>query len=370
MAAIRLKPGRERSVLKRHPWIFSGAVAEVSGDPQAGECVEIHAHEGAWLARASYSPQSRIRGRIWTWEAEEALDEALIRRRLDQAIQARRVLAEEPELDAYREVHAESDRLPGLIIDRYGPFRVLQFLAASAEHWRDCIISHLASRDDCAGIYERSDVEARSLEGLLPRQGSLWGKEPPEALVIHERGLQYRVDIAHGHKTGFYLDQRENRSMFRRIFPGGEVLDAFAYSGGFTLAALAEGAQHVLAIESSAPAIELARQNAALNELPQDRCEWLQGDVFQELRRLRDHGRSFDVVVLDPPRFAPTAAQAQRASRGYKDINLLALKLLRPAGVQASIVAWLDQPADHPVALSFPEGRYLKGLACKVAQTD
>lgn len=285
--------------------------------------------------------------------------------------------------------------MPGLIIDRYGPFRVLQFLAASAEHWRDCIIDYLASREDCAGVYERSDVEARSLEGLLPRQGSLWGEEPPEKLVIHERGLQYNVDIAHGHKTGFYLDQRENRSMFRRIFPGGEVLDAFAYSGGFTLAALAEGAQHVLAIESSAPAIELARQNAALNELPQDRSEWLQGDVFHELRRLRDHGRSFDVAVLDPPRFAPTAAHADKASRGYKDINLLALKLLRPggllftfscsggvspdlfqkivagaaldAGVQASIVAWLDQPPDHPVALNFPEGRYLKGLVCKIA---
>ncbi len=395
MSTIHLKPGRERSVLKRHPWIFSGAVAEVSGDPQPGDSVEVHAHDGAWLARASYSPQSRIRARIWTWQSEDQLDEALISHRLDQAIKARSDLAEEPELDAYREAHAESDRLPGLIVDRYGPYRVLQFLAASAEHWRDCIVSHLASRGDCEGIYERSDVEARGLEGLRPRQGPLWGKEPPAALVIHEHGLQFNVDIARGHKTGFYLDQRENRRLFRRSFPGGEVLDAFAYSGGFTLAALAEGAQKVLAIDSSGPAIELARQNVALNELPQERCEWLQGDVFQELRRLRDQGRSFDVAVLDPPRFAPTVSQAQKASRGYKDVNLLAFKLLRPggmlftfscsggvspdlfqkivagaaldAGVQASVVAWLGQPPDHPVALNFPEGRYLKGLVCKIA---
>jgi 23S rRNA (cytosine1962-C5)-methyltransferase len=381
--------------LKRHPWIFSGSVAKVSGDPQSGDVVEVHAHDGAWLARASYSPQSRIRARVWTWQSEDQLDEALISRRLDQAIEARSDLAEEPELDAYREAHAESDRLPGLIIDRYGPFRVLQFLATSSEHWRDFIISHLASRGDCEGIYERSDVEVRGLEGLPPRQGSLWGKEPPAALVIREHGLRFNIDIARGHKTGFYLDQRRNRLIFRRIFTGGEVLDAFTYTGGFTLAALAEGAEKVLAIDSSGPAIDLARQNVALNELPQEHCEWLQGDVFQELRRLRDQGRSFDAAVLDPPRFAPTASQAQKASRGYKDVNLLAFKLLRPggmlftfscsggvspdlfqkivagaaldAGVEASIVAWLGQPPDHPVALNFPEGRYLKGLVCKIA---
>lgn len=394
MSTIRLKSGRERSVLKRHPWIFSGAVAEVRDDPQPGDNVEIHAHDGAWLARASYSPYSRIRARIWTWQSEEVLDEALIVRRLDQAIQARSKLAEEPELDAYREVHAESDRLPGLIVDRYGPFRVLQFLSTSAEYWRDSIVSYLATRGDCEGIYERSDVDVRALEGLQPRKGSLWGKEPPADFVIRELGLGYQIDIAHGHKTGFYLDQRENRRFFRRSFQGGEVLDAFAYSGGFTLAALAEGAQHVMAIDSSGPAIELARQNTTLNQLPLDRCEWLQGDVFHELRRLRDRGRQFDVAILDPPRFAPTASQAQKASRGYKDINLLAFKLLRPggmlftfscsggigpdlfqkivagaaldAGVQASVVAWLGQPPDHPVALNFPEGRYLKGLVCRV----
>jgi 23S rRNA (cytosine1962-C5)-methyltransferase len=382
-------------VLKRHPWIFSGAVAEVSGDLQPGDTVEVHAHDGAWLARASYSPQSRIRARIWTWQTEQMLDDDFVRTRLDQAIEARRDLTHDPELDAFREVHAESDRLPGLVIDRYGPFRVVQFLAASAEHWRDCVVSHLASKGDCEGIYERSDAEARSLEGLEPCKGVLWGDEPPRNHVIHERGLKYHIDIPEGHKTGFYLDQRENRRLFRKDFHGGEVLDAFCYSGGFTLAALAENAQNVVAIDASKRAIELARRNVALNDLAQERCEWVQGDVFHELRRLRDHGRSFDAIILDPPRFAPTAAQAQKASRGYKDVNLLAFKLLRPggilytfscsggispelfqkivagaaldAGVDASILARLGQPPDHPVALNFPEGQYLKGLVCRVA---
>jgi 23S rRNA (cytosine1962-C5)-methyltransferase len=398
LSTIHLKPGRERSVLKRHPWIYSGAVAEVRGDPQSGDCVDVLAHDDSWLAKASYSPQSRIRARIWTWRHEEPLDENLIQRRLDQAIEARRDLLEVDELNAYREAHAESDRLPGLVIDHYGPFRVVQFLAASAEHWRECIISHLASRNDCEGIYERSDVEARSLEGLQPHRGTLWGEEPPEDLEIHEYGLKYLVDIPNGHKTGFYLDQRDNRRLFRSSFTGGEVLDAFCYSGSFTMAALAEGAQRVLAIDSSERAIELARRNVAHNDLAQERCEWVQGDVFHELRRLRDQGRSFDVAILDPPRFAPTAAQAQKASRGYKDVNLLAFKLLRPggmlytfscsggigpdlfqkivagaaldAGVEASIIAWLGQPQDHPVALNFPEGRYLKGLVCRVARAD
>jgi 23S rRNA (cytosine1962-C5)-methyltransferase len=394
LSEIHLKPGRERSVLKRHPWIFSGAVAEVRGDPQPGDSVEVHAHDGAWLARASYSPHSRIRARIWTWQAEQALDEKLIALRLDEAIAARAYLAAEKDLDAYREAHAESDRLPGMIVDRYGPFRVVQFLAASAEGWREHIVSRLAARGDCEGIYERSDVDARTLEGMQPRQGVLWGREPPGSLEIVEHGMRYHVDIAGGHKTGFYLDQRENRRIFRQRVSGGEVLDAFSYSGGFALGALAGGAR-VLAIESSASAIDLAQRNAALNALPADGCEWVQGDVFQELRRLRDQGRSFDAAVLDPPRFAPTAAQAQKAARGYKDVNLLAFKLLRPggqlftfscsggispdlfqkivagaaldAGVDASIIDWLDQPPDHPVALNFPEGRYLKGLVCRIS---
>lgn len=394
MNTIRLKPGRERSVLKRHPWIFSGAVAEVHGDPQSGDPVEIQAHDGDWLARASYSPQSRIRARIWTWEADEPLDEDLVRRRLDRAIETRAVLLQDPDLDAFREAHAESDRLPGLVIDRYGPFRVVQFLATSSERWRDCVVSHLASRGDCKGIYERSDVEARSLEGLELRRGSLWGEEPPSDLVIREYGLKYYVDIPGGHKTGAYLDQRENRQFFRSSFLGGIVLDAFCYSGSFTLAALSGGAQRVMAIDSSERALELTRQNITLNKLGQAPCELVKGDVFHELRRLRDQGASFDVIVLDPPRFAPTASQAQKASRGYKDVNLLAFKLLRPggmlytfscsggispelfqkivagaaldAGVEASIIAWLQQPLDHPVALNFPEGRYLKGLVCRV----
>ncbi|HEY71286.1 MAG TPA: methyltransferase domain-containing protein [Anaerolineae bacterium] len=398
MRMIRLKPGRERSVLQRHPWIFSGSVAEVSGDPQPGETVDVHAHDGAWLAKAAYSPQSQIRARIWTWQSDEEVDESFLARRLDEAIQARVDLAVEPEVDAYREVYAESDRLPGLIIDRYGSFRVLQLLNAGAERWRDAIVSHLASRRDCEALYERSDVDVRALEGLQARKGLLWGREPPESLIVHEHGMRYHVDLVSGHKTGFYLDQRDNRRYLRQHFPGGEVLDAFCYSGGFTLAALAAGAENVLAIDASQPSLELAQRNVELNDLLQERCEWLQGDVFQELRTLRDRGRSFDVVILDPPRFAPTASQAQKASRGYKDINLLAFKLLRPggtlisyscsggispdlfrkiiagaaldAGVRASILAWQSQPHDHPVVFNFPEGRYLKGLICRVHPID
>ncbi len=360
--------------------------------------MDVHAHEGQWLAKAAYSPQSQIRARIWTWQPDEAVDESFIAKRMDESIQARADLAAEPGVDSYREVYAESDRLPGLIVDRYGSFRVLQFLNAGAEHWRDAIVSHLASRGDCEALYERSDVDVRNLEGLQVRKGSLWGREPPESLIVHEHGMRYHVDIVSGHKTGFYLDQRDNRRYLRQNFPGGEVLDAFCYSGGFTLAALAAGAEHVLAIDASQPSLELAQRNVDLNELPKERCEWMQGDVFHELRTLRDRGRSFNVVILDPPRFAPTASQAQKASRGYKDINLLAFKLLRPggtlisyscsggigpdlfrkivtgaaldAGVRASIIAWQGQPHDHPVVLNFPEGRYLKGLVCRVHPLD
>lgn len=394
MPAIRLKPGRERSVVKRHPWIFSGSIAEVSGDPQPGETVDVHAHEGTWLAKAAYSPHSQIRARIWTWKSEQQVDEIFLAGRLDDAIRLRGDLAADPEVDSYREVYAESDQIPGLIVDRYGSFRVLQFLNAGTEHWRDSIISHLASRGDCEALYERSDVDVRDLEGLQAREGVLWGTQPPESLIVREHGMRFHVDIVKGHKTGFYLDQRESRRYLHQHFPGGEVLDAFCYTGGFTLAALAAGAERVLAIDASQPSIQLAQRNVALNELPEEHCEWLQGDVFHELRKLRDRGRSFDVVILDPPRFAPTASQANKASRGYKDINLLALKLLRPggmlfsyscsggispdffqkiiagaaldAGVHASILAWHGQPHDHPVVLNFPEGRYLKGLVCKV----
>lgn len=396
MHSLKLKTGRERSVLKRHPWIFSSAVAEVHGDPEPGDTIDIQAHDGKWLARAAYSPHSRIRARIWTWRQDTSVDEALLEGRLAQSIGRRDGLLQEQAFDAYREVYAESDGLPGLIVDRYGPHRVLQFLTTGAERWKQSIVSLLAARGDCRGIFERSDVEVRKLEGLEPRSGNLWGEAPPEHLTVQEHGLRFHVDLSRGHKTGFYLDQRENRRKFRALVNGRKVLDCFAYTGAFSVAALAAGAEEVLAIDSSEPSLEMARHNIALNDLPLDRFACEAADVFEHLRRLRDRGRQFDVIVLDPPRFAPTISQVHRATRGYKDINLLAFKLLRPggllvtyscsggvsaelfqkivagsaqdAGVMATILDWLGQPPDHPVRLNFPEGRYLKGLVCRVEQ--
>lgn len=391
MKYIRLKAGRERSVLRRHPWIYSGAVAEVEGRPEVGETVEVLAADGTWLARAAYSPHSQITARIWTWDPDESVDTPFFRRRLQRALGLRRALAGDPSTDAYREVHAESDGLPGLVVDRYADYRVVQFLSAGPEAWRETLLDLLAA--EVAGVYERSDVEVRSLEGLPPRAGPARGEAPPERLEIRQQGLRFWVDLARGHKTGFYLDQRENRSVVEARAAGAEVLDGFCYTGGFTLAALRGGAAGVTAIDTSEEALRLAEDNVALNGLEATRVTWVQGDVFQELRRLRDAARSFDLIVLDPPKFAPTARQAPRAARGYKDINLLAFKLLRPggtlvtfscsggvspelfqkivadaaldAGAEVVIQRWLSQPEDHPVALNFPEARYLKGLVCR-----
>ncbi len=390
---VRLKPGRERSVLRRHPWVFSGAVADVQGAPQPGATVEVTDFAGAWVARGAYSPQSQIRVRLWTWEEDEPVDAAFVASRLERAVARRQALDDDGRTNAYREVHAESDGLPGVIVDRYAGFRVVQLLSAGAEYWRQAVVDALSAYGSSNGVYERSDVSVRELEGLVQRTGVLTGVEPPTRVEIVEQGVAYLVDVRGGQKTGFYLDQRENRARLRRHLDGQSVLNAFAYTGGFTVAALMGGAASVLSLDSSAEALELARANVSLNALPEAACEWLEGDAFAELRRLRDRAASFDVIVLDPPRFAATAAQAERAARGYKDINLLAFKLLRPggrlytfscsggvsaelfekivagaaadAGTEAVIVEWLGQPFDHPVSLSFPEGRYLKGLVCQ-----
>jgi 23S rRNA (cytosine1962-C5)-methyltransferase len=296
-------------------------------------------------------------------------------------------------VDAFREVHAESDLLPGVILDRYGDRRVVQLLTPGADRCRPALVEALQRRGDCRGILERSDSDARRLEGLDPHVGLVWGDVPSELISIHEDELTFRVDLVEGHKTGFYLDQRDNRRLARTVLAGEEVLDAFCYSGGFAVAALRGGAGRVMSIDSSPRALELAAANVAANAVEAERWHAIGGDVFVELRRLRDQGRSFDAIVLDPPRFAPTASQVQRAARGYKDINLLAFKLLRPGGrlmtfscsggvspeLFEQIVAgaardagshvvfegWLGQPADHPVAAHFPEGRYLKGLVCR-----
>ena len=397
MAIVRLKPGREKSLLRRHPWIFSGAVASVEGIDAGGgmgDTVDVVDSRGRFLACGAYSPHSQIRVRIWSWDPEEAVDERFFRDRLVKAMGARLEFVDRSETNAYRLVNAESDGLPGLIVDRYADTLVVQCLSSGSERWRDTLVKLILEISGHRQIFERSDAEVRTLEGLAPRAGMLIGSESPERLEIQENGLFFGVDIIHGHKTGFYLDQRENRARLRALAAGRKVLDCFTYSGGFTISALAGSAEKVVAIDSSAEVLGLAQQNLALNGLPVENAEWVTGDVFQELRKFRDQGLSFDLIILDPPKFASTAAQAQRAARGYKDINLLAFKLLKPggimmtfscsggvsedlfqkivagaaldAGVSARIVEHLHQGPDHPVALNFPEGSYLKGFIIHV----
>ncbi len=393
MATLVLKPGREKSLLRRHPWVFSGAVAKVKGNPAPGETVAITDARGRFLAWAAYSPSSRIRARVWSWQESEVVGPDFFRRRIAAAL-ARRKPWLGADTDAYRLVFAEADGLPGLIADRYADTVVVQFLSAGAEAWRETIADALLEATGAARLYERSDAEVRRLEGLPSRVGVLRGDEPPARIHIAENGLAFWVDVRRGHKTGFYLDQRENRAWVGAHAAGRRVLNAFAYTGGFAVYALAGGAAEVLSVDTSADALALAEEHIALNHLPAGRAAFLRGDVFQALRDFRAQGRKFDMIILDPPKFAPTAAQVPRAARGYKDINRLAMLLLEPggllvtfscsggldaalfqkivadaavdAGVEARLVARLAQGPDHPVALNHPESAYLKGLVFMV----
>ncbi|HZQ62328.1 MAG TPA: class I SAM-dependent rRNA methyltransferase [Casimicrobiaceae bacterium] len=386
---VRLKPAREKSLRHHHPWLFSGAIQSVDDSPGVGDTVAIVSDDGAFLARAAYSPASQIRARVWSFDPEEMIDAAFFTRRVQQAVQARSSMLDSRHT-ACRLIHGEADGLPGVIADRYGEVIVLQLSSAGAERWRDAIVAALVDATRAACVYERSDLEVRALEGLPLRAGPLLGNAPEDVVMI-EDGLRYRVDVVAGQKTGFFLDQRDNRAAIRAVAANRRVLNMFCYTGGFTLAALAGGAREVLSVDSSAEALSLARENVVRNpELPQDRAQWREADAFGELRRLRDAGASFDLIVLDPPKFAPTAHHVERAARAYKDINLLALKMLRRDGLLATfscsggvdallfrkIVAGaaadaradaviersLSASRDHPVSIAFPEGEYLKGL--------
>lgn len=397
MPQLTLKPGREKSLLRRHPWIFSGAVAGVQGDPGPGGTVEVLAADGAWLARAAWSPQSQISARVWTFDRDEKVGPDFFHRRLERALALRQSL---PGLgpsitNTYRLVNAESDGLPGLVIDVYDRWLVVQCLSAGAERWKGEIVAAARALTPwAAGVYERSDVDVRAKEGLAPAAGALAGEAPPELVEVHEHGARFLVDVRAGHKTGFYLDQRDNRAVLADYAAGREVLNCFAYTGGFGVIALKGGAAHVVNLDSSAAALELAGRNFALNGLPASQFTHQTGDAFSVLRQYRDARRQFDLIILDPPKFADSKHQVERAARGYKDINLLAFKLLRPggrlftfscsgavepalfqkivadaavdAGREARIVQRLSQAPDHPVALNFPEAEYLKGLVCVV----
>jgi 23S rRNA (cytosine1962-C5)-methyltransferase len=390
MPVIFIKSGREKSVLRRHPWIFSGAVSRVTGSPGDGETVKVVNSRGEFLGWGAFSSKSQISVRIWSWSQEEDIGADFFRRRLQQAIAGRQMMAVPPGNNSLRLVHAESDGLPGLVVDRYNDLLVVQYLSSGSECWRETLADLLVELTGIGQVFERSDVDVRALEGLPSRIGPLHGQEPLERIIICENGLDFWVDVRKGHKTGFYLDQRANRARLRQLAAGKDVLDCFCYTGGFTLNAMAGGASNVQSIDGSADALALARENMILNHFPLERVEWIEGDVFQTLRGLRDRDRHFDLIILDPPKFAPTAAQAEKAARGYKDINLLAFKLLRQgghlvtfscsggvsedlfqkivagaaldAGAEAQIVERLHQDVDHPVALNFPEGAYLKGF--------
>jgi len=391
MMSIALKSGREKSLLRRHPWIFSGAIHHADENIASGTTVDLLSSEKRFLARASYSPISQIRARVWTFE-DEVVDKEFFRKRIQSAIRSRDTWNLTPDTNSCRLIYAESDNIPGLIVDRYGDVLVLQSLTAGAEYWKETFADLLLEETGLSIIYERSDADVRELEGLEPKVGLLRGTIPDSPIKINENNLNFKVNLAEGHKTGFYFDQRKNRFRVRELAKDKDVLDCFCYTGGFTINALAGGAKSVLSVDSSADALELCKENIALNNLPAEKHTVREGDVFQLLRKFRDEARSFDMIILDPPKFAPTAAHAEKATRAYKDINLLAFKLLRTggilvtfscsggidaglfqkiiagsaldAGVDAQIVEHLSQGSDHPISLHFPEGAYLKGLVC------
>ena len=388
MKAIRLKPGKDRSLHRRHPWVFDGAIAK--GRADAGETVRVEDAEGQFLAWGAFSPDSRIRVRAWSFDAQQRIDAAFFRSTLARAIALRERLAIAS--NGVRLVHGESDGLPGLIVDRYGDTLVAQFGSCGVERWKDTIADALLELTGCPRLYERSDTSSRELEGLPSVTGWLRG-DGPTAMELREHGWRLGLDIALGHKTGYYLDQRDSRLAcheYVRRLGAGEVLNCFSYTGGFTVAALAGGASHVTSIDSSGLALEQAKANLALNGLDPARATFLDADVNASLRRFLAEGRQFDAIVLDPPKFAPTVAHAERAARAYKDLNRLGLKLLKPggvlltfscsggigvelfhkivasagldAGVDAAILQRLGGAPDHPTDLTFPEGEYLKGL--------
>jgi 23S rRNA (cytosine1962-C5)-methyltransferase len=393
-AKVVLKRGREKPVLNRHPWIFSGAIKNIEGECADGDIVTVVDSRGSFLAQGYVNRHSQITVRLLSWIEEEIIDRGFFRHRLERAIVIRRPLREDQATNAYRLVNAESDLLPGLVVDRYNEYLVAQFLTLGIERWKGEIVSLLGELLPSRGIYERSDVEVREKEGLSLTTGLLAGQERPALVHIIENGQRFIVDIKQGHKTGFYLDQRENRQKLTSYCHDKTVLNCFAYTGAFAVYAAGAGAKKVVNVESSAEALQLAQRNMALNGFDSRDDEYIEGDVFQVLRQYRDEGRSFDLIVLDPPKFAYSKSQVQAACRGYKDINLLAMQISRPGGIfftfscsglvspelfqkvvfgasvdagrDVQIIEKLSQAFDHPILLSFPESEYLKGFICRV----
>jgi 23S rRNA (cytosine1962-C5)-methyltransferase len=392
--SLTLKSGREKSILNYHPWIFSGAIENIVGDPEQGETVRILDPKKNFLAWAAFSKKSQISARIWTWDEDVVVNNDFITNKINAANTIRKCNFPAQITDSYRLFYSESDGIPGLIIDKYGDFLVFQISSTGAEFWRDAIIDACIKLGISDTFYERSDTEVRRLEGLPPKIGLIQGKEPPDLIEIHENDVHFLVNIRTGQKTGFYLDQRENRRKIQEYAKNKRVLNCFCYTGGFSLNSIKGGAKEVTSIDSSGSALILANDNMRLNLFNTDSHHLIEGDVFKELRLLRDRGEKYDLIVLDPPKFAPTVHSLERANRAYKDINLLAFKLLNPGGilftfscsggvnpdlfrkivhgaavdarVNALILEQMHQDRDHPIPLHFPEAEYLKGLVCQI----
>ncbi|GAA0477386.1 MULTISPECIES: 23S rRNA (cytosine(1962)-C(5))-methyltransferase RlmI [Tatumella] len=393
-ARLILSRGREKSLLRRHPWVFSGAISRVEGNAISGETVDVCDHKGSWLAKAAWSPQSQIRARVWSWQADETIDIAFFEQKIRKAGQWRQWLAKADSLDSYRLIAGESDGLPGVTIDKFSDYLVVQLLSAGAEYQRPAIITALQNCFPECSIYDRSDVSVRKKEGLPLSHGLISGQQPPALLPISEHGMKLLVDIKAGHKTGYYLDQRDSRFALRRYSENARVLNCFSYTGGFAVSALMGGCQEVISVDTSEAALDIARQNVELNQLPLSKAQFIRDDVFKLLRTYRDTGEKFDVIVMDPPKFVENKNQLAGACRGYKDINMLAMQLLNPGGIlltfscsglmtvdlfqkvvadaaldagkNVQFVDQLRQAADHPVISSYPEGLYLKGFVCYV----
>ncbi len=394
MTIIKLKKNRQRSLERKHPWVFSGAIDSIKDPSKNGETVKVVSADGKFLGWGAYSTKSQISVRIWSFDENEKIDTEFFKRQIEQAIDLRTQIIDTKNSNAYRLVNSESDGLPGLIVDKYNDYLVCQFLSAGAEFWKDEIVKLLSSLLNPTGVYERSDLDVREKEGLIPARGVLFGKEPSDLVEIIENGNKFFVDIKNGHKTGFYLDQRDNRNLLGNFSSGKEILNCFSFSGGFSVYALKSGADKVINVDSSIDALELAEKNLILNGIVSSKYENINDDIFKYLRKLRDANKQFDIIILDPPKFAESVSQIEKASRGYKDINLLAIKLLKKGGVlftfscsghitselfnkiiadaaldsgrKVSIVKYLTQSPDHTVLTNFPEGLYLKGLVCKV----
>lgn len=396
LAKVVLKKKREKPLLQKHPWVFSGAIHHVEGDVAPGDLVQIVNSNGRFLATAYTNSKSQIQARVLSWDEDEKINSSFWERRIARAVNGRSRLALTPETTAYRLINAEADGLPGLVVDKYEDYLVLQCLTLGIDQRKEQLIDILAKQLNPKGIVERSDANVRKKEGLPKISRHCWGDEPPEELIVEENGYKFGVRLLVGHKTGFYLDQRDNRQLVcqPRFVDGKDVLNLFSYTGGFGIYAAANGANAVINVDASAPALEQAERNVELNGWKRPSDEYLTADAFALLRDYRDEQRQFDVIILDPPKFAHSQRDVARACRGYKDLNWLALRLLKPGGLLATfscsglisadlfqkvvfgasvdaerevqILYHLGQAPDHPIALNFPESAYLKGMLVTV----